>query len=113
MADETPVVEINPVKGFWRSLMSSSPDASYGRFISANAFVVLIALHILFSINPHNIFSAVENQAQVLQYLFILVISGYSVTAAKDVIPQISGIFGRMFSKKSDAPVPPAPAKDE
>jgi hypothetical protein len=42
-----------------------------------------------------------------------LVISGYSVTAAKDVIPQISGIFGRMFSKKSDAPVPPAPAKDE
>lgn len=112
MSEETTPTE-TPLKGFWKSLFSSSPDASYGRFISANAFVALILLHVLFSVNPHNWFTSVGNQPQVLQYLFILVISGYSVTAAKDVIPQISGIFGKMFGKKTETPEPAAKADEQ
>lgn len=116
MADEnTQSVQVHPAS-FWRTLMSSSPDASYGRVISACAFVAMITLHILFSINPHGIFTAVGNQPQVLQYLFILVISGYSVTSAKDMVPQISAMFSNLFKKATPAAPPaasPAPPTDD
>lgn len=101
MADETPDQPVVAPKGFFRALMSCSPDASYGRMISAAAFVAFLTLHVLFSVNPQGIFTAVGNQPQVLQYLFILVISGYSVTSAKEIIPQIS----TLFAKKTAAPV--------
>ena len=107
MAGESPEPEIS-VRGFWRTLMSSSPDASYGRVISACAFVSMLLLHVLFSINPHGIFTAVNNQPQVLQYLFLLVISGYSITSAKDIVPQISTILGGLFGKKPNPPASPA-----
>jgi hypothetical protein len=103
MADESTEQSL-PTKGWWRNLMSSSPEASYGRVISACAFISLLLLHIVFSINPHGIFTAIGNQPQVLQYLFILVISGYSVTSAKDMVPQISSIFSNLFNKKPAAP---------
>lgn len=98
MEDETPKL------GFLKRVMSSDPEASYGRAISACAFVSLLALHIIFSINPYSWFKVVENQPQVLQYLFILVISGYSITSAKDMVPQISTFLNSVFKKKVVTP---------
>jgi hypothetical protein len=99
-----------PPQAWWKKIFSSSPDASYGRAISASAFISLLALHILFSINPHGLFTVVNNQPQVLQYLFILVISGYSVTSAKDIVPQISTMFSSLFNKKPAALAAPTVA---
>lgn len=66
--------------------MSSNPDASYGRLISLLSFIVFNLYYILVSINPKGIFSNSAYHTKMFEYLFYLVLGGYSLTTGKDIL---------------------------
>jgi len=71
----------------WLSkVYSSDESASYGRIISTISFFVMLLIHLTVAINPHGIFTTLTYIKQLTDYLFYLVIGGYSVASIKEVV---------------------------
>jgi hypothetical protein len=81
---------------WFRKLISSSPEASYGRLISFLSFIVFNIYFVLISINPHHLFTNLAYTSEVFHYLFYLILAGYSITALKEAL---NGGFDKYFNK--------------
>jgi hypothetical protein len=87
---------------WWKKVYSTNTDASYGRVISTAAFIAFITLNWCIAVNPWKIFDTLTYISQVNDYLFYLVLGGYSITMLKDVIKLIAARFGINLDKQDN-----------
>ena len=88
-----------------KGILSSNPEASYGRLISALSFIVFVLFYLLVAINPWHIITVMTYNSEIFRYLFYLILGGYSITAGKDLI---INSFEKVFGKATPAPAPVA-----
>jgi hypothetical protein len=77
-----------------KRVYSEHSDSSYGRLISTASFVVFVVLNWCVAVNPWKIFDTLTYIPQVNDYLFYLVLGGYSITILKDIAKIIMARFG-------------------
>jgi len=77
------------MKDWLKHLYSDAPDASYGRVLSTLAFLVMILGNLWIMANPWGLLKTLSYVPQINQYLFILTVSGYSITVAKEILAHI------------------------
>lgn len=76
-----------------KKVYSEASDASYGRVISTASFIVFVILNVSIAINPCSIFDTLTYIQQVNDYLFYLILGGYSITILKDLVKIVMARF--------------------
>jgi len=73
-----------------KALLSSAPDASFGRVVALAAFAALCMVHGLVMYSPHWLTNT-NFVTQLTDKLFYLAIAGYSATKITEIVATIRG----------------------